>query len=249
MVLLLVAFLAGVLTIASPCVLPILPVLLSGTVGGRGRPIGIIVGFLLSFVFFTLFLSSLVRLLGIGADTLRVFSIALLMVFGLVLVVPALHQRFERLTSSMGSVGGLQKGPQDGFVGGLLMGLSLGLLWTPCVGPILASVITLALNGTVTAQTAAITTAYALGAAIPMVAVMLGGRALLNRVPGLFDALGGLQRSFGVLLVVFGAGMFLGWDRQLQTWFVENNSGYLNWIFSLEDARGVQDGLQDLQKQ
>lgn len=82
-----------------------------------------------------------------------------------------------------------------------------------------------------------------------MVAVMLGGRALLNRIPGLFASLGGLHQGFGVLLVVFSVGMFFGLDRELQTWFVENNSGYLQWMFSLEETRGVQKEVQELQGQ
>ena len=99
MLLLLIAFLGGVLTVASPCVLPVLPVLLSGTVGGRARPGGIIFGFIGSFVLITLFLASIVGTLNLSPDALRWAAVALLFVFGLTLAVPGLQQRFEVLAA------------------------------------------------------------------------------------------------------------------------------------------------------
>lgn len=238
MLLLLIAFAGGLLTVLSPCVLPVLPVLLSGTVGGAARPAGIAAGFVGSFVLLTLFLATLVSVLPVGADTLRWAAVALLFVFGLTLAVPGLQRRFEVWTA--------RAAPQrtsggDGFVGGLLVGATLGLVWTPCVGPILASVTTLALSGQVTAFAAAVTVAYALGVAVPMLAIMRGGRALL-RVPALLSNLGRVQQLFGVVLAVFAVGMAFGVDRAAQTYLVEHVP-YVQQLTFLEEADAVQRGL------
>lgn len=240
MLLLLVAFLGGVLTVLSPCVLPVLPVLLSGTVGGRGRPLGIIAGFIGSFVLLTLFLASVVSALNLSPDLIRWVAIALLLGFGLTLAVPALQRRFELAMSR--ALPQRRPGDRDGFLGGVLVGVTLGVVWTPCVGPILASVTTLALSGQVTAFAFAATLAYALGVAAPMLAVMLGGRRLLHR-PALLGRLGGLQQVFGAVLVVFAVGMAFGVDRQVQTLLVERLPALQQLTF-LEETDAVQQQLQ-----
>ena len=146
------AFLSGIVTVASPCVLPVLPFLLSGAIGGRLRPYGIITGFILSFTVFTLLLSTIVRVLNIPPDATRLISVGLLLAFGLTLLIPALHTVYERFSTQ--SVSRLNTGGQisssknsgpdssNGFVGGVMVGGTLGLLWTPCVGPIMSAVIT-----------------------------------------------------------------------------------------------------------
>lgn len=241
MLLLLIAFLGGVLTVLSPCVLPVLPVLLSGTVGGAGRPLGIIAGFVGSFVVLTLFLASVVSLLPLGADTLRWLAVALLFGFGLTLAVPAVQRRFELLAAR--AVPQRTSGGGDGFTGGLLVGATLGLVWTPCVGPILASVTTLALSGSVTAFAAAVTAAYAVGVALPMLAVMRGGRALLRRVPALLGNLGRIQQTFGMLLALFAVGMAFGVDRAAQTFIVERVP-YVQGLTFLEETDAVERELE-----
>lgn len=245
MLLLLIAFVGGLLTVASPCVLPVLPVLLSGTVGGRARPGGIVAGFVASFVVLTLFLSALVGALNLSPDALRWGAVALLFVFGLTLAVPELQRRFERWAAR--AVPQRTGGGGDGFWGGVLVGLTLGLVWTPCVGPILASVTTLALSGSVTAFAAAVTLAYALGVSVPMLLIMRGGRALLGRVPALMNNLSGLQRGFGVVLALFAVGMAFGLDRAAQTFIVEHVP-YVQKLTFLEEAQPIQQQVErDLQ--
>jgi cytochrome c biogenesis protein CcdA len=236
------AFLSGIVTVASPCVLPVLPFLLSGTVGGRSRPYGIIAGFIASFTVFTLFLTGLVSLLRIPPDALRWVSIVLLLGFGLILAVPALHTVYERFSSH--SVAGVQQVQGEGFWGGLLVGGTLGVLWTPCVGPIMASVITLALNNTVTAQAFIVTLAFSVGTAIPMLAVMLGGRRLLNRVPGLLNNLPRVQRVFGVVMVLFAIGTAFNLDRAFQTWVLDTFPGYADFLTGLENVGGAEGALE-----
>ncbi|PIR60954.1 MAG: hypothetical protein COU68_02055, partial [Candidatus Pacebacteria bacterium CG10_big_fil_rev_8_21_14_0_10_45_6] len=185
LILTLFAFFAGLVTILSPCILPILPILLSSTAdtSGKRRPVGIVIGFIASFTFFTLFLSGLVNALGIGANALRLFSVVVLALFGLSLVVHKMQEALERVASRLTTKFPVSN--KQGFGGGILVGLSLGVLWTPCVGPILAAVISLALVGSVTAQAFLITLAYALGTALPMFTILQAGSTARQRIPWL----------------------------------------------------------------
>ena len=182
--LILFSFLAGVVTILSPCILPVLPIILSSSIGGKdtgkSRPLGVVTGFIASFTFFTLFLSTIVKISGIPADSLRFFSILVIATFEISLLIPQFQVLLERLFSKLSRFVPLnttksgQTNMRSKFISGLLVGLSLGLLWTPCVGPILASVITLAITGTINLSALFITFAYSLGTSIPMFAIMLG---------------------------------------------------------------------------
>src|SRR3990167_2002034 len=251
MVLLIIfAFLAGVVTILSPCILPILPVILSSSVDSskKRRPFGVIVGFVGSFTFFTLFLSILVRLSGVPADSLRTVSVVILAVFGLTLLIPKARQMIEGLFSALARFA--PRGKQHTvFLGGLVIGFSLGLLWTPCVGPILASVISLALTGTVTAQAVAITFVYSLGTAIPMFAIMQTGSSALQKVPWLVARTPAIQKAFGVLMMVTALAIFFNIDRQFQTWVLQTFPQYGIGLTKFEDNIHVKQELKKLTKQ
>ena len=100
------AFLSGVITILSPCILPVLPIVLSGGVGGgKARPFGVLAGFVVSFTVFTLALSAIVQAIGIPVDALRVVAVVLIVLFGVVMLVPWLRDKFEILTSRIASRG------------------------------------------------------------------------------------------------------------------------------------------------
>ena len=245
------AFVSGVITILSPCILPVLPIVLSGSVGGgRARPFGVLVGFIVSFTVFTLTLSAIVQALGIPVDTMRIVAVVLIVLFGVVMLVPWLRNRFEIITSriarrgSTAGAGSPAKGGWAGFAGGIVVGLSLGLIWTPCVGPIMASVISLALTQHVDGGSVFITLAYTLGTSIPMLGVMLGGRALLNRVPALTRNAARIQQGFGILMIVVGVAIGLGWDRRFQAAVLAAFPGYGTGLTVLEKAQPVQAALK-----
>lgn len=246
LLLVLFAFLAGVVTVLSPCILPILPVVLSSSLsGGKRRPFGIIAGFILSFTFFTLFLATLVSKLGISADLLRNLAIFLIFGFGLSLLIPATQVALEKLFQIFSNL--TPKGNQNsGFWGGILVGLSLGLIWTPCVGPILASVITLAVANTVTGSTFLITLAYSIGTAIPMFFITLGGRKLLEKVPGVLEHTAQIQQVFGVLMIVTALGMFLNIDRRFQTYVLQKFPQYGTGLTQIEQNSAVKSELSKL---
>jgi len=241
------AFLAGVITVLSPCILPILPIILTSSIGGqntgKSRPMGVVIGFVLSFTFFTLFLSTIVRLSGISADTLRLMSVFIIASFGVSLLIPAFQVFIERLFSKLA---GFMPTSQNrtGFGGGLLIGFSVGLLWTPCVGPILASVISLAITGTVTFDAFLITLAYSLGTAIPMFLIILGGQNALKRVPWLLANTTKIQKAFGVLMIVTAVGIYFNIDRRFQTYILETFPQYGVGLTKFEDNEMIKKQLQ-----
>ncbi len=240
------AFLAGVITVLSPCILPILPIILTSSIGGvntgKSRPVGVVIGFVLSFTFFTLFLSTIVRLSGIPAETLRVVSVVVIASFGLSLLIPQFQVFVERLFSKLAGFVPRSQG-KTGFSGGLLIGFSIGLLWTPCVGPILASVISLAITGTVTFDAFLITLAYSLGTAIPMFMIMLGGQNALRRVPWLLSNLGRIQKLFGVLMILTAIGIFFNVDRRFQTFILNTFPQYGTGLTRFEDNELIRNQL------
>src|SRR5690606_14715719 len=137
-------------------------ILANSALAGRLRPFGIIVGFAVFFSGITLLLSLLVRQIGLSPEVHRTTAALIFIIMGLVLAVPALKAAFERLTSPVMSAAGAGRGSASGFGGGLLAGAGLGLAWTPCVGPIMASVITLALNQQTTWQSSLTALAFSL---------------------------------------------------------------------------------------
>jgi cytochrome c biogenesis protein CcdA/thiol-disulfide isomerase/thioredoxin len=240
------AFAAGIVTILSPCILPVLPIVLSGSAGeGRRRPIGIITGFIASFTFFTLSLSSIVGALGIPPDALRILAACTVLVFGLVMAVPALKTVFSRFAAGFAARGTPKAGSRT-FAGGFVLGLSLGLVWTPCVGPIMASVISLSLTGAVDSQSLFITLAYSAGTAIPLFFIMLGGRKLLNRFSTLARNTDRIQRVFGVLMVGTALALFTGADRGFQTWLLDIFPQYGAGLTALEQRPEVIEALDRL---
>jgi cytochrome c biogenesis protein CcdA/thiol-disulfide isomerase/thioredoxin len=241
------AFLAGVVTILSPCILPILPIILSSSTDttGKRRPLGVVVGFVLSFTFFTLFLSTIVRLSGIPAESLRYLSVFILVIFGLSLFVPQIQLYVEQLFSKLTRFAP-QGQNRHGFFGGFIIGLSLGLLWTPCVGPILASVISLALSSTVTAQAFIITLAYSIGTAIPMFIIIQAGSTALQKVPWLLQNSSKIQKTFGVLMVLTAIGIFFNVDRGFQTYILNTFPQYGVGLTQLEDNETVKNQLDGI---
>ncbi|MEK7571802.1 MAG: cytochrome c biogenesis protein DipZ [Patescibacteria group bacterium] len=243
------AFLAGVVTILSPCILPILPIILSSTIGGKvigkSRPIGVITGFIASFTFFTLFLSTLVQVSGVSADSLRLFAVVVIAGFGISFLIPSFQTLLEKLFSSLSRLVPQGNTGTD-FWSGLFIGLSIGLLWTPCVGPILASVISLAITGTVSFDAFIITFAYALGTAIPMFAILIGGQNLLRKIPWLLSNTAKIQKIFGVIMILTALAIFNNLDRKFQTFILQTFPQYGVGLTQFEDNQKIREELDKL---
>jgi cytochrome c biogenesis protein CcdA/thiol-disulfide isomerase/thioredoxin len=238
--LILITFLAGVVTVFSPCVLPVLPILLStSTGGGRWRPLSIVMGFVAVFTIITLIFTAAAEALALPHQWLRVVAIVALGVFGLVLLVPALGRAFERLMSPLARLAG-KNANGNSLGGGLLLGAGLGFVWAPCVGPIMASVIVLTATQGISAESVALTIAYGLGAGVPMLGIAYGARGIVARARKLGPRSVLIQRAFGGLAVLACAALLFGWDARLQTFALRNLPPEWNTaLISIEQSAAV----------
>ena len=144
-ILIMFSLLSGLVTVLSPCVLPVLPIVLSSSASkGKKRPLGVITGLIISFSIFTLAISQIVKLLGLSAQTLRYIAISVVGLLGLSMIIPKFNEWIEKALSFIPNMAGNSHKEGSGFLPGFITGLSLGLVWAPCAGPILASVTALA---------------------------------------------------------------------------------------------------------
>ncbi|KTC84850.1 cytochrome c biogenesis protein DipZ [Legionella brunensis] len=178
------AFFEGFALIISPCILPILPIVLAGSLSGnRRRPFGIITGFVLSFSLFAFFSRQLVQYSGIDLDVIRHISYGILLLLGIIMLSTFLSEKFTALTQRLiGTETSLSviNNPRGGFLSGIFLGSLIAIIWTPCAGPILAAVIvqTVVQNTTITSFFTLLS--FALGAAIPMLIIALYGFKIIE---------------------------------------------------------------------
>jgi cytochrome c biogenesis protein CcdA/peroxiredoxin len=209
LVLLGISLVAGLITAISPCVLPVLPIVLAGGAsGGRRRPYAIVAGLVTMFVVSILFASYILSKLGLPQDLLRNIAIALLFVIAATLLVPRVGLLLERGLAPLG-----RRGTGD-LGGGFLLGCALGFAFVPCGGPILAYVSAQSASVNFGFRPVALAIAYALGASVVLLAIAIGGqrvaKPLRARVLQLRAALGVIVAA-AALALVFHA------DTKLQT--------------------------------
>jgi len=239
-VLLLFAVLAGAGTALSPCVLPVLPALLSaGSTGGRRRPLGIVLGLSVTFTVTIVFLASVVDGVGLGSDPLRYVAVVVLIVFGLALMTPNVSARIEAPLSRLARFGPRSVG--DGFGSGLLVGGALGFVYTPCAGPILAAVVSVS---AASGRTILVAVAYSAGSAAVLLVLSLGGRRLMERVRGAGRG-PALQRVLGMIMIVTGLVIATNLDLTF-TKFVAKDIPNVNLTASLECSSTVTERLHEL---
>jgi cytochrome c biogenesis protein CcdA/thiol-disulfide isomerase/thioredoxin len=239
------AFVAGAGTAVSPCVLPVLPIVLSaGATGGRRRPLGIVTGLAASFTFATVALVYLIDALGLPGGLPRTLAIAVLIGFGIALMLPPLSDRLEARLSSLTARLGPRRRGADGFGGGLLVGASLGFVYAPCAGPILAAVITVSAAQSFTAGRLAVALAYGAGSAVVLYALALGGRRLASR---LARRSGALQVAMGGVMVLVALAMLANLDTRFESAIASDLPSFLvNPTERLENASSVRDQLADV---
>ena len=200
---------AGFITAISPCVLPVLPIVFAGgATGGRRKPFAIIAGLIVSFTAFTLFGVWLLKKLGLPEDLLRDIAIALLFLVAATLLFPKVEEivqrPFLRLTHR----------PGGDLGGGFLLGASLGLVFVPCAGPVLAAITVVGATQDVGARAVVLTLAYAIGAAIPMLLVAFGGRSAMG---ALRPHAHRIRQALGVVVALTALAIALNVDRHFQT--------------------------------
>ena len=240
LVLLSFALLAGAGTALSPCVLPVLPALLSaGGVGGRRRPLGIVLGLSVTFTVTIVGLANVVDGVGLGSDPLRDVAIVVLLAFGVVLLLPAVSARLEAPLSRLARFGPRSSG--DGFGSGLLVGGALGFVYTPCASPILAAVISVS---AASGRTITIALAYAAGSAIVLLLLTLGGRRLFERIrrAGRGPL---LQRALGAIMILTAVAILTNLDVNFDQ-FVAQHIPDVNLTATLECSSTVTGRLSEI---
>ena len=214
---LVLALLAGVVTVAAPCTLPMLPILLGASVGhtSKVRPAMIALGFTMSFSMVALLLSAITRVFDFDPNHLRNAAVILLLGFGLLMIWPA---PFEWLAVRIGGWGGHSAASRQGAIGGFVLGTTLGLVWTPCAGPVLGSILTVIATSKDTAWASLLLVVYAIGAALPMLAIAYGGQAITTRVRSVAHIAPRLQQGFGVIVIGFALLSYFQYDTLVVAW-------------------------------
>lgn len=219
------AFLAGVLSILNPCTLPILPVVLAGAASEhRLGPLALAAGLTLSFTAIGLFVATVGFAIGLDAEVFRAVAAVLLVAVGGVLVLPVLQARLAVAAGPM--VNGIEQRlngvSTSGLGGQFVLGLILGAVWVPCVGPTLGAASLLAARGESIAAVALTMLVFGLGAALPLAALgALSREVLIGWRNRLMRAGRGLRAALGALLILLGVLILSGVDKRLEAALVE----------------------------
>ena len=222
---------AGALSTLSPCVLPLVPVLVASAVNAhRWGAAALGAGLALSFAIIGIFLATVGASLGLDPDTFRTAGAVILAIFGLILLVPKLQNVFATATGALSNSGNdlLARVTFEGFPGQFLVGLLLGVVWSPCVGPTLGAATTLASQGRNLGQIALLMVIFGVGAAAPMVLLGSLSRASLTKVRGRLLNAGKVGRQ-GLGMVMLGLGILIatGLDKSLEAWVLDRMPDWL----------------------
>ena len=225
------AFIAGVLSILSPCVLPILPIVLGAAASEhRWGPAALAVGLAVSFVLIGLFVATIGYSIGLDADLLRKVAAALMIALGVVLLVPHFQSRLALAGAPLANwsdrhFGGSAK---TGLVDQASMGLLLGAVWSPCVGPTLGAASILAAQGRDIGEVGVTMLAFGLGAALPLAALGLLSREAVLRWRSRLSSGGARAKpAFAVVLVAIGVLVLSGVDKRVETLLVDKSPQWL----------------------
>jgi cytochrome c biogenesis protein CcdA/thiol-disulfide isomerase/thioredoxin len=247
LLLMLFALIAGGGTAITPCVLPVLPALLSASaVGGRRRPLGIVLGLAVTFTIAIVALAQLVKGVGIAGGAARTLAIIVLIAFGFVLLIPGLAERVQAPLSRLARFGPRSRG--DGFWSGVGVGGALGFVCAPCAGPILAAVTSVSASGGASARVVAVALAYAAGLSAVLLLYCVGGRAVVERIRR--STRGHLvERGLGAVLLVTGIAMATNLDVRFEEALAKDTSlpaFLIDPTRALENSSAVQNRLASL---
>src|SRR5712691_3741163 len=225
------AFVAGVLSILSPCVLPLIPIVL-GTAASEQRlgPVALALGLAVSFVAIGLFAATIGYSIGIDADVFRAVSAALLIAIGAILLVPRLQTRLALASGPIANWTDQRfgNGHGSGLAGQFWVGVLLGAVWSPCVGPTLGAASLLAAQGRDLPQVGVTMLMFGLGAAVPLLMLgLLSREAMMRWRHRLLSAGAGLKAALGVLLIAIGALVLTGLDKSIEAALVDASPQWL----------------------
>jgi cytochrome c biogenesis protein CcdA len=225
---------AGALSTLSPCVLPLVPVLIASAVNAhRWGALALGMGLALSFTFIGIFLATVGASIGLDPDTFRTVGAVILAMFGLILLVPQLQDVFSSATGALSNSGNqlLARVTFEGFTGQFFVGLLLGVVWSPCVGPTLGAATTLASQGRDLGQIGLLMLIFGIGAAAPLVLLGSLSRASLTRVRGrLLNAGKYGKQLFGFVMLSLGVLIATGVDKSFEAWILDQTPDWLTAI-------------------
>ncbi len=217
-------FIAGLATVITPCILPILPAVLSGSVGNRLRPLAIVTGMSITFTLMGILINA-VASFGLFTEYLRWLSIFVIIAMGAILFDNDVNQAYVNISSyavnsareRVSFIGKLaSKAPSGGLTSGLFLGMSLGILWIPCVGPILGAVFAFVQVSSGSADLLYATlllVVYSTGVSIPMLIIAYSGKAVSGNVKWFVQRGHFFKRLSGLILIIVGLMMLFGIDR------------------------------------
>ena len=224
-------FLAGLLSTLSPCVLPIIPILLGSAANAHPRaPLALAGGLALSYAIIGTALAWAGSALGLDTSIFRDIGVAVLGFLGLVLMSESLQQRFAGATSGIGDAGNnlILRMRLDGLWGQFAIGLVLGVVWSPCVGPTLGAAVVLASQGSQLPQVALLMGIFGLGAAAPVVALGYVSRGAMRKMRGKLMHAGKTGKMIlGAIMVALSVLILTGFDKPIETWLVEHSPAWL----------------------
>jgi len=222
---------AGALSTLSPCVLPLVPVLVAAAVNAhRWGAMALGIGLALSFTIVGIFLATLGASLGLDPETFRTAGAAILALFGVILLVPKLQDLFAQATSTLSNSGNrlLARMTVDGLTGQFWVGTLLGIVWSPCVGPTLGAATTLASQGKNLWQIGLLMLIFGIGAAAPLVLLGSLTRARMMKVRGRLLSVGKYGKQvFGLVMLTLGALIATGVDKSLEAWILDRTPDWL----------------------
>jgi len=230
------SFLAGVLSTLSPCVLPLLPILMASAAGThRFGPFALVGGLMLSFTLIGVGLGTLGGSIGLEQGSLRAVGGVLLILFGAVMFSRALQERFSAAVGRLGMGQGLlARFNLNGLHGQFLLGMLLGIVWSPCVGPTLGVAITLASQGQALLRVGAVMLMFSLGAALPLLVIGLLSRQALGRWRSrMLDAGQKTRKIFGAAILLIGILILSGADKSFEKWAV---NAMPDWLVTLTSS-------------
>jgi cytochrome c biogenesis protein CcdA len=225
------AGLSGLLSTLSPCVLPLLPLVVGGALAAhRWGPLALALGLALSYTALGLLIATMGVAVGVDPPLIRKIGGALMLVFGLVLLLPPLQARFERWSARLSNAGARWSSQVEGgsLAGQFALGTLLGAVWAPCVGPTLGAAITLAGTGRDLGDAAATMLVFGIGAALPLALVGFVSR---QGFAALRPGVAGFARRgkvlLGALFALLGLGILTGWDHTLEIWLLRHSPDWL----------------------
>lgn len=219
------AYLAGLLTLINPCVLPVLPIVLASSLHrDRRAPVALAVGMSLSFVALGLSVTAMGPALGLDSDSVAQAAALIMVGFGMVMLVPALSARFSIATAGFAARADAQiDGTSDAGLGGqCLSGALLGAVWSPCIGPTLGAAIALASTGESLGRAGAIMAAFALGVSTLILVLAYGAKSAIRRRQALLRALADRAKPvMGIAFIAVGLALWFGLHHIVDAWLIQ----------------------------